>query len=371
MDDGTANFLATSPCSMQEHTSAMPATLPVSSYPMAINKAQQQQQQQQQQKQKRKQQLSSTVSSSGDEGGVAAAPSRMELSGGIGMIPHPEKAHRGGEDAFFLTRTAMGVADGVGSWSLQGIDAGLFARSLMIESRRGTDAGMRHPGKIMERAHNATKMRGLKGSSTALVLVLEGDQLRSANLGDSGFMVIRQGEILFRSKEQTHAFNTPYQIGHETSGGDRPTAADLHTLTVRHGDIIVAGTDGLFDNLYETQIVSMVTSSVSLATTHTSTTSTASSTTHTPLTEEEITEKLQVLAEHIVNEAHIVAGRKTGRVPFGDAAAKHGMSWYGGKMDDITICISAVRDPSVTLELITPTTTTSSTTNPSDVPAKL
>jgi hypothetical protein len=36
--------------------------------------------------------------------------------------------------------------------------------------------------------------------------------LYCANLGDSGFLVLRQGKVVHRSKEQTHAFNTPFQL---------------------------------------------------------------------------------------------------------------------------------------------------------------
>ena len=35
-------------------------------------------------------------------------------------IPHPEKADRGGEDAYFISlprTSAVGVADGVGGWA--------------------------------------------------------------------------------------------------------------------------------------------------------------------------------------------------------------------------------------------------------------
>ena len=49
-------------------------------------------------------------------------------------IPHPEKAHRGGEDAYFISlpqTSAVGVADGVGGWANQGINPKDFADDLM------------------------------------------------------------------------------------------------------------------------------------------------------------------------------------------------------------------------------------------------
>lgn len=46
------------------------------------------------------------------------------------MIPHPEKAHRGGEDAYFNSSEMLVVADGVGGWNNQGIDPSKYSRFL-------------------------------------------------------------------------------------------------------------------------------------------------------------------------------------------------------------------------------------------------
>ena len=47
-------------------------------------------------------------------------------------------------------------------------------------------------------------------------------------------------------EEHTHDFNFPFQIG---SQGDNPTVSLTKQHQVQHNDIIVVGTDGLFDNL--------------------------------------------------------------------------------------------------------------------------
>ena len=46
------------------------------------------------------------------------------------MIPHPEKAHRGGEDAYFSQEKMLTVADGVGGWNNYGIDPSKYSRFL-------------------------------------------------------------------------------------------------------------------------------------------------------------------------------------------------------------------------------------------------
>ncbi|GAX80985.1 hypothetical protein CEUSTIGMA_g8420.t1 [Chlamydomonas eustigma] len=55
------------------------------------------------------------------------------LESGAFMIPHPDKADKGGEDGFFIApcQRAIGVADGVGGWAQIGVDAGMYARLLM------------------------------------------------------------------------------------------------------------------------------------------------------------------------------------------------------------------------------------------------
>lgn len=52
------------------------------------------------------------------------------------------------------------------------------------------------------------------GSSTACIVALHKKERRlyTANLGDSGFLVIRDDQVVHRSQEQQHYFNTPFQL---------------------------------------------------------------------------------------------------------------------------------------------------------------
>jgi len=52
------------------------------------------------------------------------------------------------------------------------------------------------------------------GSCTACVVALHREEsaIYTANLGDSGFRVVRSGRIVHRSQEQQHYFNTPFQL---------------------------------------------------------------------------------------------------------------------------------------------------------------
>lgn len=55
----------------------------------------------------------------------------------------------------------------------------------------------------------------LIGSSTACIVILNRDSctMHTANIGDSGFVIVRHGKVVHKSEEQQHYFNTPYQLG--------------------------------------------------------------------------------------------------------------------------------------------------------------
>ena len=67
------------------------------------------------------------------------------------------------------------------------------------------------PTYILQQAYNRVNA---VGSATALVAILNQNELSIANIGDSGFLVIRfkNGEPYcpHKSKEQQHAFNIPF-----------------------------------------------------------------------------------------------------------------------------------------------------------------
>lgn len=79
-----------------------------------------------------------STSTSSSDSAAAPAPRRgLRLRFGAKNIPHPNKAHYGGEDAFFVSDAGAGlagIADGVGGWQEAGINpAGVAGR------RRGPD----------------------------------------------------------------------------------------------------------------------------------------------------------------------------------------------------------------------------------------
>ena len=110
----------------------------------------------------------------------------------------------------------------------------------------------------------------LKIKSTLCMVTLEKTQpvLNGAYIGDSGYVIFRffiyifflifpllylsfventnELKLVYESPEQTKGFNFPYQIGNP---GDSPTSALSQIHEVKHNDIVVVGSDGLFDNV--------------------------------------------------------------------------------------------------------------------------
>jgi protein phosphatase PTC7 len=240
------------------------------------------------------------------------------------MIPHPAKEDKGGEDAWFICETGrcMGVADGVGGWAEIGIDPGLYSRELMAHAKvkaLETEPGPDMPQQILEYAHKKTMARG---SCTACILCVDKGVLHASNLGDSGFLVVRQGELAFMSPQQQHEFNFPYQLGSADSMADMPSAAQRFSIEVEIGDIVVAATDGVFDNVYPDEAAAMV--------------SVAKKNGDSP----------EVAATLLAQFARTRAADPTHLSPFAYGAQQLGYKFFGGKMDDITVVCAYIENGS-------------------------
>lgn len=134
----------------------------------------------------------------------------------------------------------MGVADGVGGWSDRGVDPALFSRALTRGAEKAALAGERDSFKLVQAATEATP--GIAGSSTLCVVSLNHEQkLEAANVGDSAFLVIRDDSILFRSEEQQHSFNFPFQLAATRGYGDPVESAQRYKLDIKVNDIVILG----------------------------------------------------------------------------------------------------------------------------------
>jgi serine/threonine protein phosphatase PrpC len=93
--------------------------------------------------------------------------------------------------------------------------------------------------------------------------------LSTCNLGDSGYMLIRNKQVIFKSSAQSHRYNAPYQLGctppelleHDLYR-DRPEDSVCQTHRIKSGDFLIVSSDGLFDNLYEDEIAMIITNHI-------------------------------------------------------------------------------------------------------------
>ncbi|KAK7843526.1 probable protein phosphatase 2C 80 isoform X1 [Quercus suber] len=248
----------------------------------------------------------------------------LKLISGSCYLPHPDKEETGGEDAHFICEDerVIGVADGVGGWADVGVDAGQFARELMsysVNAIQEEPKGSIDPARVLEKAHSSIKA---KGSSTACIIALTDKQgLQAINLGDSGFIVVRDGCTVFRSPVQQHGFNFTYQL-ESGRGGDLPSSGQVFTIPVAAGDVIIAGTDGLFDNLYNNEVTAVVVHAIRAGL------------------------EPQVTAQKIAALARQRAQDRNRQTPFSTAAQDAGFRYYGGKLDDITVVVSYITSSS-------------------------
>lgn len=137
--------------------------------------------------------------------------------------------------AFEQTKEATAEPDWQGTTTATG--AQLFFDEL-------DDAGLREAGARTER------------DGVAPVLYV-------TNLGDSQVMVVRpsSGQLVFKTKEQWHWFDCPRQLG--TNSPDTPEQnAVLDKVPIKEGDVVLAMSDGVIDNLWSHEIVENVSNSV-------------------------------------------------------------------------------------------------------------
>ena len=276
----------------------------------------------------------------------------LVLRAGGAAVPHPDKMKAGargvaradagdaGEDAYFVATLAdgvlaLGVADGVYAWRERGIDAGAFSRALCGAA---AEAAARcippaSPLRVLQAAYGRVMAAGVQGSCTACVVLLDAatGALRSANVGDSGYLLMaprprtgppapaaahgawQPGGVLYRSPQQEHEFGRPYQLGHHR-GSDRPEDAMLHAAALAPGHALIMGSDGLWDNLYDSEVARLVQAGVDAGAAP------------------------AAVARSVAAAAFERSVLKRGSTPYSAAATDaFDMVYCGGKRDDITV----------------------------------
>jgi len=209
------------------------------------------------------------------------------------------------------------------------------------------------------------------GGSTATVAALEPDgTMKVANLGDSGFVVLRPGRVASKSEPQTHAFNTPYQLSKltrameaqraifgNTAISEKPTAADVTNHSLRTGDVVVFASDGLWDNLSSMEVLDIVSSIMEKEGLWAAARQLGSETEEALVNATAIRDVLVEKAERsvtlpgrlayaVLREAKIASQDQKRDGPFAREVRRHypRERYHGGKVDDITVVVCIAVD---------------------------
>ncbi|KAI0196148.1 phosphatase 2C-like domain-containing protein [Xylaria flabelliformis] len=271
-----------------------------------------------------------------------------------------------GDDAIYASDHFLCVNDGVGAWSSRARGhPGLWSRLILhfwVGAMEEDIARARPPGSnykpdpkrylqiAYERTLEATSgPNDCLGTTTAAgaQLFYKGDLenpqseviplLYVTNLGDSRVMVIRakSQEITYKSKEQWHWFDCPRQLG--TNSPDTPDKnAIVEAVELAEGDICLAMSDGVIDNLWEHEIVDIVSKSVQRWEAGEGGQACGDRTYGA-------NGGMTYIAEELMKAAKAVATDPFAESPFMEHAIEEGLASAGGKLDDISVVAGLCR----------------------------
>jgi len=261
-------------------------------------------------------------------------------------IPHPSKAASGGEDAYFASPStnSFGVADGVSQRVHEDADPGVYSRFLLRGCR---DAIQKNPRAELREclASSVQEVRkgNVHGSTTVLLGRIAGNMLETLNLGDCGLMVFRptlnlkhklEARLMFQTQSQSYYFNCPFQIpspeiGNPDLAEALVNSADTVLVSIRAGDVIVAASDGVIDNVFETEMASLVQDRLS------------------EFSRGNCSDALRKLAQRIARAAHNHGKDDMFMSPFAVGARANGINHFGGKLDDVAVVCGLVQHGAV------------------------
>ncbi|KAL2269826.1 hypothetical protein VTJ83DRAFT_2010 [Remersonia thermophila] len=307
---------------------------------------------------------------------------------------HPIQGLTNGDDAVFESAYFIGANDGVGAWSTRPRGhAGLWARlilhfwatSIFEDAARQGKRLLPDPLAHLQRAYEQTieatgPPNDWQGTTTATGAQLHyrrvpapppggggGDDnpgashagpdpeatavveplLYVTNLGDSQIMVIRPStrEIVYKSAEQWHWFDCPRQLG--TNSPDTPRgSAVVDEVPIREGDVVLAMSDGVIDNLWAHEIAAKVAEAMERWGKGEGREFRRRHCYDEPQEGAEDGEKdggtgddgmMEFVADEVMEAARAIAVDPFAESPFMEHAIEEGLASGGGKLDDISV----------------------------------
>lgn len=285
-----------------------------------------------------------------------------------------------GDDAMLVTENLLAANDGVGAWAQKerghaplwsrliihfwataaekdGI--GAASTGISVDAKQAEGSNKPDPVRYLSEAYEATKEalgppNEWLGTTTASSALLHWEEDKAAlyvtQLGDCKVLVLRPdqeykadentasdehanvgGEVIFATKEQWHFFDCPRQLG--TNSPDTPEEnAVLDVVDVQEGDVVLAMSDGVTDNLWEHEI-----SANALKSLRTWSEKHAKEVSASDEANKVTTDAMRFLAQELVLAARQIAEDPFAESPFMEKAVDEGLAIEGGKRDDISV----------------------------------
>lgn len=254
-----------------------------------------------------------------------------------------------GDDAIIVNgQNFLGVNDGVGAWAAKerghaALWSRLIAHFWAVEAEKamldaGSGAEALRPVDYLQSAFEQTKIVTTKpneicGTTTACSALLhyrseDKPIIYATNLGDCAVLVIRPKaqEIIYKTKEQWHWFDCPRQLG--TNSPDTPKDnAVVDTVDIQEGDVVLAVSDGVSDNLWENEVCENVCDSVRKWKEGANGSE----------------DGMVFVARELMHAARVIAQDPFAESPFMERAVEEGLPMEGGKMDDISVVMGICR----------------------------
>ncbi|KAL8670670.1 MAG: hypothetical protein Q9168_004810 [Polycauliona sp. 1 TL-2023] len=266
-----------------------------------------------------------------------------------------------GDDAVLVGENFIGANDGVGAWAHKPRGhAALWSRLILhfwaLEAERdasvtSTTSTSVEPNPIayLQTAYEHTleataAPNEWQGTTTACGALLHHAHeatsseplLYVTNLGDSQVMVIRPEtqEIVYKTTEQWHWFDCPRQLG--TNSPDTPQAnAVMDKIKIKVGDVVLAMSDGVVDNLWEHEVVQNVHESMQRSGNENPNGGGGD--------DQEADGRMLNVAKELVKAARNIAEDPYAESPFMERAVEEGLAMEGGKLDDISVVAALCR----------------------------
>ncbi|KAH7170849.1 phosphatase 2C-like domain-containing protein [Dactylonectria macrodidyma] len=276
---------------------------------------------------------------------------------------HIIRGQTNGDDAVYASDYFICANDGVGAWATRPRGhAGLWSRLILhfwstaIDEEVAQYLTSEHPCEpdpiatlqyAYEQTLKATEAHDCLGTTTTCGAQLhfkinsnDESQRRPSpllyvtNLGDCKVLVVRpknekNEEVIYRTVEQWHWFDCPRQLG--TNSPDTPNNNGvMETVDLEVGDIVLAMSDGVSDNLWEHEIVTSVLTSVREW----------ESGQDAGAHEDRAGGRnggMDAAARNLVAAATKIAQDPYAESPFMEHAIEEGLASEGGKLDDISV----------------------------------